>query len=381
MTRKNTQNVVKIHITNVKKEITVKFKVKAKDCKLTIRIKTSFGKKIDENIMENFARSYLRGFFRPQTVKKRFAEYSGPVGVTLFEYLKEPISKRDFFFVIEHMVMAAQKLQMNQMALNGLILNVHNVYINKITKEVQFLYLPIVGGAEVPNFREFVETVLYSARPVLPEDVEAISRFAYFLNGLKFFDFSAIEKFIAHEDISVVNTIKKNNAGQSGFMTDKPQHYYEHYQQGAGDDEATDLLTDDEATGLLDETEATGLLESEDTGILVEAQNTKYDEFERINYPLLTRKLTGETIRINKPVFRIGKEQSYVDYFVSCNDAVSRNHADIITRGSKYFVVDLNSKNHTYVDGQILAAQRETEIRNGVNIKFANEEFIFSCDE
>lgn len=49
--------------------------------------------------------------------------------------------------------------------------------------------------------------------------------------------------------------------------------------------------------------------------------------------PNLIRVKTNEKIIINKPVFRIGKEKSYVDYFVSDNTAVSRSHANIVTRG------------------------------------------------
>ena len=87
--------------------------------------------------------------------------------------------------------------------------------------------------------------------------------------------------------------------------------------------------------------------------------------------------MTDEVISINKPVFRIGKENSYVDYFVMNNNAVSRSHADIITRGRNYFVVDLNSKNHTYINNQMLLVKCETQIFDGDILKLANEEFIF----
>ena len=52
------------------------------------------------------------------------------------------------------------------------------------------------------------------------------------------------------------------------------------------------------------------------------------------------RLLTNETFMINKPVFRIGKEKSYSDYFVANNNMVSRSHADIISRGGRYFIVE-----------------------------------------
>ena len=68
--------------------------------------------------------------------------------------------------------------------------------------------------------------------------------------------------------------------------------------------------------------------------------------------PYLIRSRNHEEIAVNKPQFRIGKERSYVDYFIGDNPAISRSHATIITRENTYFIVDTNSTNHTYVDGK-----------------------------
>ena len=183
-----------------------------------------------------------------------------------------------------------------------------------------------------------------------------------------------IEKYIFSEDRSVVNTIKRHNVGQSGFMTDKPQHYYEHYGSNKADEEATGLLAEEEATGLLNGAdEDTGLLNNYDE----EATCLLNTQCEQIHYASMYRLLTNETFLINKPVFRIGKEKSYSDYFVANNNMVSRSHADIISRGERYFIVDLNSKNKTFVNGTPILAQQETEIHDGDAIRLANEEFEF----
>lgn len=59
--------------------------------------------------------------------------------------------------------------------------------------------------------------------------------------------------------------------------------------------------------------------------------------------PYLLRIKNNERIELNKPVFRIGKERSYVDYFVSDNTAVSRSHANIINKDNEFYIVDTNS--------------------------------------
>lgn len=93
--------------------------------------------------------------------------------------------------------------------------------------------------------------------------------------------------------------------------------------------------------------------------------------------PYLLRSKNNEKIEINKPVFRIGKEKSYVDYFISDNTAVSRSHANIVVRNKKYFLVDTNSTNHTYINGKMIQSNVETEITHGDKVRLGNEDFEF----
>jgi len=94
--------------------------------------------------------------------------------------------------------------------------------------------------------------------------------------------------------------------------------------------------------------------------------------------PCLTRVKTGERISINKPVFRIGKEKSYVDYFIADNTAISRSHANIHTENGEYFIEDTNSTNHTYLNGKLINSNVKTKLTNGDKVRLANEDFTFS---
>ena len=93
--------------------------------------------------------------------------------------------------------------------------------------------------------------------------------------------------------------------------------------------------------------------------------------------PYLLRIKNNERIELNKPVFRIGKERSYVDYFVSDNTAVSRSHANIINKDNEFYIVDTSSTNHTYVNGSMIQSNVETKIEHGTKIRLANEDFEF----
>ena len=90
------------------------------------------------------------------------------------------------------------------------------------------------------------------------------------------------------------------------------------------------------------------------------------------------RGITVEKIRVKKTGGSIGKERRYGDYFVTNNIAVSRSHADIVTRGNRYFVIDLNSKNHTYINDRELPIHYETEIIDGDRLRLGNEEVVFT---
>lgn len=95
------------------------------------------------------------------------------------------------------------------------------------------------------------------------------------------------------------------------------------------------------------------------------------------SYPYLIRAKDDSKISVDKPRFRIGKEKQYCDYFVSDNTHVSRSHADIFVREQRYFVIDLNSTNGTYVDDRAIPVKQEVEIFSGTRLRFANEEFTF----
>ncbi len=93
--------------------------------------------------------------------------------------------------------------------------------------------------------------------------------------------------------------------------------------------------------------------------------------------PYIIRQKNNEKIPINKPRFRIGKEKSYVDYFIGDNTAISRSHADIVTVDNTYFIIDMNSTNHTFINGNMIQSGDQVQMNHGDILKLANEEFEF----
>lgn len=93
--------------------------------------------------------------------------------------------------------------------------------------------------------------------------------------------------------------------------------------------------------------------------------------------PYLIRVNTDERIMINKATFKIGKATRGVDYTISGNGAVSRQHAVIIQKNGVCYIKDNKSTNHTYVNGKVIEDGVEEILTHDSVIKLGDEEFQF----
>jgi hypothetical protein len=85
----------------------------------------------------------------------------------------------------------------------------------------------------------------------------------------------------------------------------------------------------------------------------------------------------GKQALINKSEFTLGKSREYCEYVVEGNRTISRRHARITNENGVFFIEDLQSMNHTYLNDKQLAEKERAVLRNGDHIRLANEEFIF----
>lgn len=93
--------------------------------------------------------------------------------------------------------------------------------------------------------------------------------------------------------------------------------------------------------------------------------------------PYLIRVNTEERIMLSKAVFKIGKATRGVDYTVSGNGAISRQHAVILRKDDVSYIKDNKSTNHTYVNGKEVGDGEEAILTHDSMIRLGDEEFIF----
>lgn len=334
-----------------------KLKVSIKKSTVTAMMKAGRKERINETELSQLARIKPCGIMHVTKTKKDSVTYTCPANINLTDRLKKAVSKYDFFFMMEQIVIMVQDVYNNGLNVNSVRFNMDDVYINEMTKEMYFIYFPIVGGQESADIVGFIENIIYTMTPVINEDTNYISRFMYYVRSFHGFNGNAIEKYISREERAVVNVLKnKAVTMQQQIMQQQTMQQQIMQQVMQGSMDGTTVLSDD--------------------GISVQ----QIQQMQPVNYHFasLTRQVTGEKIELGKPSFVLGKNPEKSDYAVADNTNISRVHAVITMRNGRYYVMDQNSTNGTFINGRIIKVGQETEILPGDCLMLANEEFIFN---
>ena len=338
-----------------------KLKVSIKKSTVTAMMKAGRKERINETELSQLARIKPCGIMHVTKTKKDSVTYTCPANINLTDRLKKAVSKYDFFLMMEQIVIMVQDVYNIGLNVNSVRFNMDDVYINEMTKEMYFIYFPIVGGQESADIVGFIENIIYTMTPVINEDTNYISRFMYYVRSFHGFNGNAIEKYISREERAVVNVLKNKAVTMQQTMQQQimqqqtmQQQIMQQVMQGSMD--GTTVLSDD--------------------GISVQ----QIQQMQPVNYHFasLTRQVTGEKIELGKPSFVLGKNPEKSDYAVADNTNISRVHAVITMRNGRYYVMDQNSTNGTFINGRIIKAGQETEILPGDCLMLANEEFIFN---
>ena len=326
-----------------------KYRIVSRGSLVTIKSKLSLGEQINEREINVFERQLFRGCFRPRQEGKKIIIYTAPDVIELGAYLKNGLEEDVFYQIIAQTVEMTKRIEMNGLYLHNLMLQPELVYISERTKELFFVYQPIISRTTSGNVYAFLGDITQLAIKNSKEEKEFLKAFEKFLNDTQNYKIEDIEKYIRKMYPQVFRKIVTADAGKSGFITNDRASYENHYHREE-DEEGTTLLVEDEEEG-------TTLLQQE-------------------AFPIFERKNTGESVEINKNIFTIGKENES-DFIVSNNKAISRRHAVIEKINGNYYLTDKKSTNHTYLNGEILEPERAYVLSDNDNIRIADEEFIF----
>lgn len=383
-----------------------KLKLQKKGGIVLLVVKSRKGQRLDEREIHIINTAGVRGLLSFESLQKKDAfklifDLTGYI--SLREYLKNPFRKENFAKLLQNIFDNLKAMRSVNFRPQKLVLDMDYVMINPSTQELQFVYLPIQALENGTELRSFLLEIIREGSFVADEDREYVREYITILNtGINFSEFE-LEQYIERlqekePDMQRIKCPKcKTQVGPEDKFcpicgspiemkryTDSEKIYMPPDVQ-TGDDmkgqtESRSQVANGRRKG---NTEYFTTILGPDSekpepvygGTAVLGGANKHVS------SYLIRESTQERISVDKPVFRIGKEKSYCDYFVKDNSAVSRSHANIVVRGERFYVADLNSTNHTYVDGRLIQPQEETEIFSGTRLRLGNEEFTFYIEE
>lgn len=346
--------------------------------------------------------------------------------IPLKTYLSSIMTKKMFLGIVYHLVTIVKECEQNLMNTSNLMLNLDYIFIEPRTKRVTCLFWPIVNNQHPHYPSEFFKEMPFHVVFAQHENLDYIKVYIqYFKSGTPF-SINRFEKMILElmgktaENNKTVFSGPTNQAYQlnHGVKVEKSNEHHKDIAYNPLEMNRNHSVSGREVSvfcpkcgellpksskfcsncGLPlymdDSTRQIPLMKEEKTELnRIQTENFSEttvlgettegttvlgaDMLEEPSFPYLIREKTGEKIHIDKPSFRIGKERQYCDYFIFDNSSISRSHADIITKNGRYFVMDHNSTNKTYVDGRVIPIHQEIEIFSGTKLKLANEEFTF----
>ena len=253
-------------------------------------------------------------------------------------------------------------------AYDNFYLTADSVFIDD-AKKISLVYWPLLSNHNICPVTGFLGElpVLFTLDP--NEDKGYIDRYMSFFSGREPFDIDRFEAAVKAESVGD-NEVQQTTLLQQDSKVSSASSLKLRFADSENGDSGTVLLSKDSAgyrQRVFSEYDTATVVLSNESG----AASHRY----------LVRLKSGERIGITSESFLIGKDMRYCNYTVTDNSAVSRQHAKIIREDDCDYVVDLNSTNKTYVNGQQIPVERQVQIFSGARLRFANEEFIFYAED
>lgn len=363
-------------------------------------IKSQKGQQLGEREVYSINNNEVKGLLHIQVEKKSSSFkliYNVSGFVTFKQFLATPLNKEGFANILSNILSNLKSMQNAYFNQQCVLMDFDRVLVNPATQHIYFMYVPIQGIETGSSLREFLLNIIQHCTFTPGEDRGYVKDYITILNNGINFSVFELEEYIKSLSGKKPAGVLEKECPQCHTLVKKGTNYcpacgskvsgntgnfgkgvYDPLSGGTQPEEvveeeytpSVDNGRKDNTQGLSD---GTTVLGADPGGTTVLGSEELYAP----SFPYLIREKNQEKISVDKPSFRIGKEKKYCDYFVSDNNAVSRSHADIITRDKRYYIIDLNSTNKTYVDGRAIPIEKEVEIFSGTKLRLANEDFVF----
>ena len=341
--------------------------------------------------------------------------------ITLSELLEEYICKNQIIKIIDTIINLFTEVEDYLIDPDSLILDTDKMFYNKETQNIYLITMPVINkNIGNPPLDVFFKSLICRIKFDQSENCDYIGKMLGYLNSDTKFSLHDFKYIIDEQKTRsyIEGEIESINNDQPRFILTKPQEKDKEIKVTNKDDEENrndvgfkiplDFYADDDHdeemqnkksifSKIFKEQKSRKSKKKEiedvsDDSIKVQVYNKQGDVasesavspnmfvFKNIKADqksFLLRLKNNEKIYLGKNVFKIGTDKKIVDYYISDNNAVSRTHADIVSKEDAYFIIDNNSTNHTYLNEHMIKSLSEMKLQDKSRIRLANEEFIF----
>lgn len=173
-----------------------KIKIKKNSMGYEVTVKLQNQELINENEISFFSNRLTRGFVNPIAESNRKLRYDIQGAESLFEFLKSGVRIEDIFIVIAQFLEIIKKTEAMRLYLCNLILDLNYVFYRQSSREVMFIYQPLINTSFRINLFDFMNAVVYTAVLRPGEDSSLLGQFCQMLAGMERLDINRINEFI-----------------------------------------------------------------------------------------------------------------------------------------------------------------------------------------
>ena len=344
-----------------------------------------------------FIDNRIKGWLVPFAEGSDRLEFTGASGIPLINKIRSGIDKQEYFCIVKNLLDIIKVAETCGFNMQNIVLDPDLITVNTDNLDIFLFYLPLwynesCNDGVVNCLRKISTFAQYKSQ----SDYKAVDGFMNFVCRESGFTISEAKEYIRREVPSLFPAQPAKPAhsqfSRPASSTAKPEHTQfsrpaAHIPEPSQSINMAQTIINDINKGSQEfkhtaapevpEPKIIPSLDSDKRNVLPELVRSEHIKPAPQNYPKLTRRATGVTVNIDKPVFRIGKERDKVDFCITENRTVSRVHATIYTRSGSCYIEDNNSTNRTYINGTTVPANMEIKIKSGDVLKLSNEEFDF----
>lgn len=284
--------------------------------------------------------------------------------VSLAEYIKSGIAQEKFFEMTDQIRLILERCSKASMPLNNLVCNLKYSYYDIKSGKIHMIYAPVSNGSYRSNVTKFLYLFTKKAS-IIESDSNIMSRYRNFLDERMFLQKKRKDKnavFSYNDLYNFLHEIKATDKHEEHTVPEQANNSHETYQpvRFESKNDATLKSNERDRNGKVNSgTVKAGTPRQIEQNSMVYLEDAGYIKHEISRFP-----------------FTLGRDDA--SDLVINDKYVGSKHAQIVFEDGKYFLVDNNSTNGTYVDG---AQITRTELKNESKFYIYDIPFIFYIKE